>query len=258
MLAELEGKTGIFKSLKRNVMDRAAYLLKKTSIPQVNAKIVLLQAVTEDEFWAETDLLRWEEIRLALRELMKFIEGETPVLVYTDLQDEEIERTVAKDFRLEYDLQEYQRKVNKYIEENKDNIAIHKLRNNIPLTENDYKMLEHIFTGELGTREDYERSFKDTPFGLLVRRIAKLERAAAYEAFSAFINEQNLNADQIAFVDKVIDYIVQNGYVESVAELTKPPFDKPQSFIRLFDHKLQKEFVRIINELKENATKVIS
>ena len=258
MLAELEGKTGIFKSLKRNVMDRAAYLLKKTSIPQVNAKIALLQAVTEDEFWAETDLLRWEEIRLALRELMKFIEGETPVLVYTDLQDEEIERTVAKDFRLEYDLQEYQRKVNKYIEENKDNIAIHKLRNNIPLTENDYKMLEHIFTGELGTREDYERSFKDTPFGLLVRRIAKLERAAAYEAFSAFINEQNLNADQIAFVDKVIDYIVQNGYVESVAELTKPPFDKPQSFIRLFDHKLQKEFVRIINELKENATKVIS
>lgn len=173
--------------------------------------------MAEEEFWAEPDLLRWEELRLALRELMKFIEGETPVLVYTNLQDEEVERTVAKDFRLEYDLQEYQRKVNKYIEENKDNIAIHKLRNNIPLTETDYKMLEHIFTGEMGTREDYERSFKDTPFGLLVRRIAKLERAAANEAFSAFINEQNLNADQIAFVDKVIDYVVQNGYVESVA-----------------------------------------
>ncbi|NLW56813.1 MAG: DEAD/DEAH box helicase, partial [Firmicutes bacterium] len=257
MLAQMEG-TGSFKSLKRNVMDRASFLLKKTSIPQVNAKVSLLKAITEDEFWAEPDLLRWEGIRLELRELMKFIEGEPPVLVYTDLQDEEIERTVAKDFRLEYDLQEYKRKVNRFIEENKDNIAIHKLRHNIPLTETDYKMLERIFTGELGTREDYERSFKDTPFGLLVRKIAKLERAAAYEAFSAFINEQNLNADQIAFVDKVIDYVVQNGYMESVAELTKPPFDKPQSFIRLFDHKLQKEFVRIINELKENAVKVIS
>jgi type I restriction enzyme R subunit len=159
---------------------------------------------------------------------------------------------------LEYDLQEYKRKVNRFIEENKDNIAIHKLRHNIPLTETDYKMLERIFTGELGTKEDYARSFKDTPFGLLVRRIAKLERTAANEAFSAFINEQNLNADQIAFVDKGIDYVVQNGYVESVAELTKPPFDKPQSFVRLFDHKRQKEFVRIINELKENATKIIS
>jgi len=85
-----------------------------------------------------------------------------------------------------------------------------------------------------------------------------VERDAAYEAFSSFINEQNLNADQIAFVDKVIDYIVQNGYLESAAELTKPPFDKPHSFIRLFDHKLREEFVRIINELKENATKIIS
>lgn len=61
-----------------------------------------------------------------------------------------------------------------------------------------------------------------------------------------------------ALVEKVIDYVVQNGYMESVAELTKPPFDKPQGFVRLFDHKLQKELVRIINELKENAVKVIS
>jgi type I restriction enzyme R subunit len=258
MLAQLEGETGSLKGLTRNVIHRASYLLKQTSIPQVKAKVSVLKAVTADEFWAEPDLLRWEAIRLELRELMKFIEGRDPVLVYTDLQDEEIERTVAKDFRLDYSLEEYKRKVNKFIEENKENIAIHKLRNNIPLTETDYKMLERIFTGELGTKEDYARSFKDTPFGLLVRRIAKLERTAANEAFSAFINEQNLNADQIAFVDKGIDYVVQNGYVESVAELTKPPFDKPQSFVRLFDHKRQKEFVRIINELKENATKIIS
>lgn len=259
MLAQMEGKTGSFKRMTRNVMDRASLLLtKKANIPQVKKKLSLLQLVTVDEFWAEPDLLQWERVRLELRELMKFIEVGPEVPIYTDLQDEEIERTVAKDFRLDYDLEEYKRKVNKFIEENKDNIAIHKLRNNIPLTETDYKMLERIFTGELGTREDYERSFKDTPFGLLVRRVAKLERAAAYKAFSAFINEQNLNADQIAFVEKVIDYVVQNGYMESVAELTKPPFDKPHGFVRLFDHKLQKELVRIINELKENAVKVIS
>src|SRR5690606_42027444 len=130
--------------------------------------------------------------------------------------------------------------------------------NNIPLTETHYKMLERIFTGELGTRADYERSFKDTPFGLLVRKIAKLERKAAYEAFSAFINDQNLNADQIAFVEKVSDYVVQNGYLESAAELAKPPFDKPHSFIKLFDPDKQKKFVEIINELKENAIKIIS
>lgn len=258
MLAELE-KKGSFKGLKRNVMNRAALLLKNsTSIPQVKVKIPLLKEVITEEFWEKPELLRLETIRVELRDLMKFIVEPPPDLIYTNLHDEEIDWTAGKDFRAGYDLQEYKRKVNKFIEENKDNIAIHKLRNNIPLTETDYKMLERILTGELGTKEDYERSFRDTPFGLLVRRIAKMEREAAYKAFSSFINEQNLNSDQIAFVEKVIDYIVQNGYMESPAELTKPPFDKPRSFVQLFDHKLQKEFVRIINELKENATKITS
>ena len=257
MLAQLEG-TGSFKSLKRNTVERAALLLKKTSIPQVKAKIPMLKAVVEDEFWEAPDLLRFEEIRVELRDLMKFIDHFPQPNIYTDLEDKELERTDSKDFHLDYNLKEYKRKVNKYIEENKHHTAIHKLRNNIPLTETDYKMLEKILTGELGTKEDYERSFKDTPFGLLVRKIAKLERAAVYQAFSSFINDQNLTADQIVFVIKVIDYIEQNGYVENVAELTKPPFDRPQSFTILFDADKQRKFVRIIDELKENATKVIS
>ncbi len=95
--------------------------------------------------------------------------------------------------------------------------------------------LEKVFTGELGTAEDYKREFKDTPFGLLVRKVAKLEVEAANRAFSEFINDQSLTQAQIVFVKKVIDYIVQNGYIDNVAELTKPPFDKPQSFIKLFD-----------------------
>lgn len=152
----------------------------------------------------------------------------------------------------------YKLKVNKYIEENKDNIAIHKLRNNIPLNEEDYKILEKVFTGELGTKDDYQKNFQDTPFGLLIRRVAKLERSAAIKVFSSFINQQSLNANQISFVNKVIDYIEQNGYVESISELTKPPFDKPQSFIKLFDEERRKEFVGIINEVKDNATKIIS
>jgi type I restriction enzyme R subunit len=168
-----------------------------------------------------------------------------------------MERSVLKEFELNYDFEDYKLKVNKYINENKNNIAIHKLRNNIPLNQSDYKTLEKIFTGELGTREDYEKNFHDTPFGLLVRRIAKLERNATLEAFSSFINEQNLNANQIVFVNKVVDYIEQNGYVENVAELIKPPFDKPLSFIKLFDAEKQKKFVGVINAVKENAVRVI-
>jgi type I restriction enzyme, R subunit len=81
---------------------------------------------------------------------------------------------------------------------------------------------------------------------------------AVMKAFSSFINEQSLNANQIVLVNKVIDYIEQNGYLENLTEHTKPPFDKPQSFIKLFDPDKQKKFVQVINEAKENAVRVIS
>ena len=257
MIAHLEGSKG-FTRLKNMTIVKSTILLKKTTIPQVEAKVPVLKEVIEDEFWEKPDILSFERIRLELRGLMKFAVSDSPQVIYTDLEDVETGRTEAKEFEVNYDLENYKMKVNKYIEENKNNIAIHKLRNNIPLTKADYKILEKIFTGELGTKEDYETNFKDTPFGLLVRRIAKMERDAAMKAFSAFINEQNLNADQIAFVMKVIDYIEQNGFVDNVAELTRPPFDKPQSFIKLFDVAKQKKLVQIINEVKDNALKIIS
>lgn len=257
MLAQLEGAKTLTR-LKNTAILKASILLKKVTIPQVKAKVPLLKEVTEDEFWNTAGILNFERIRKELRELMKFAVGEVRDPVYTNLKDAETDRVVAKEFEMNHDFENYKIKVNKYIEENKNNIAIHKLRNNIPLTEEDYKLLERVFTGELGTKEEYQSNFKDTPFGLLIRRIAKMERQAALNAFSTFIDEQGLSDQQIAFVYKVIDYIEQNGYLESVAELTKPPFDKPQNFIRLFDADKQKKFVSIINELKDNAIKVTS
>lgn len=67
--------------------------------------------------------------------------------------------------------------------------------------------------------------------------MVKLDHGAAMQAFSAFINNQSLNQKQIAFVHKIINHIEKIGYMENVAELTKPPFDKPVSFIKLSDAK---------------------
>ena len=58
--------------------------------------------------------------------------------------------------------------------------------------------------------------------------------------------------------NKVIDYVVQNGYVENMSELMKPPFDKPVMFIKLFDSSRQKKIVELINSFKENAEKVLA
>ena len=168
---------------------------------------------------------------MELRDLIKFIidEGQNN-LVYTDLTDDFSVWKEGEGVEAAYTFEDYKLKVNRYIEENRDHIAIHKLRHNIPLTAMDFKSLEQILTGELGSPEDYQREFQDTPFGLLVRKIAKLEYEAACAAFSEFINDQSLNQAQIVFVKKIIDYVVQNGYIENVSDLMKSAFRQAAKF----------------------------
>lgn len=257
MIAQIEGLPQFNKG-KKQLIDVSTNLLKRATIAQIKEKLELIKMVGTDEFWENSDLLNFEKVRMELRSLVKFIideGGRNPI--YTNLADEILTVDEGKAMYQAYDFEDYKLKVNRYIESNRDTLAIHKLRNNIPLTALDYENLEKIFTGELGTAEDYKREFQDTPFGLLVRKIAKLEVEAANVAFSEFINDQSLSQLQIVFVKKVIDYIVQNGYIENVSELTKPPFDKPQSFIKLFDGTKQRRLVEMVTQIKENAVKIM-
>ena len=155
-----------------------------------------------------------------------------------------------------YDFEDYRAKVNRYVNEHGNTLAIYKLTHNIPLAMGDYQELERVLTSELGSKEDYQREFGDTPFGLLIRKIAKMDHEAAMQAFSTFINDESLNQKQIAFVHKIINHIELNGYMENVSELTKPPFDKPIGFIKLFDAKTRSALMDTINQVRENAVQV--
>lgn len=143
-------------------------------------------------------------------------------------------------------------KVNRYIEEHKNSLAIYNLTHNISLTRKDYEELERVFTQELGSKEDYVKTFGDTPFGLLIRKIAKLDHEAVLAAFSEFINDQSLNSRQIAFVQKVITHIEQNGYIEDISVLTKAPFDKPAKLLD-FDEIRQRRLLAVIKSVRDNA-----
>ena len=96
-------------------------------------------------------------------------------------------------------------------------------------------------------------NYQDTPFGLLIRKIAKMDRDAAYAAFATFIAEERPNAEQIHFIEQVVDYVVENGYVKNVLDLMNPPFDRPYKFSTIFTREEQMKFVQIINRIKCNA-----
>ena len=117
---------------------------------------------------------------------------------------------------------------------------------------------ERILTVELGSREDYTREYGETPFGLLIRRIAKLDHEVAMEIFSRYINDESLNQRQIVYLKKIIQHVEQNGYMEDPGVLMKPPFDKPVSFIGMFDARTRSELIETIKGIKENAMKVVA
>jgi type I restriction enzyme R subunit len=43
--------------------------------------------------------------------------------------------------------------------------------------------------------------------------------------------------------------------MEDLADLMKPPFDKPLTFVKLFDMERQAQLIGIINTIKDNAIK---
>ena len=190
----------------------ARLLEKKSSIPQVAAKLPLLRQISDPELWKDIDICKLEDIRRELRALIRFLdEGSKRKDIITILTDPILDSTAGIPLPEEDPFESYKMKVNRYIEEHKNSLAIYNLTHNISLTRKDYEELERVFTQELGSKEDYVKTFGDTPFGLLIRKIAKLDHEAVLAAFSEFINDQSLNSRQIAFVQKVITHIEQNG-----------------------------------------------
>lgn len=249
-----------FQYAQRQLRDIGTLLERKISIPQVKAKLTIIKEVNTDAFWEANNILLFEKVRKELRGLMQFLVEIGPVKnpIITCLTDPIIGEQEGVQLEPPYDFEDYRAKVDRYVNENGNTLAIYKLTHNIPLSVGDYRELERVLTSELGSKEDYAREFGNTPFGLLVRKIAKLDHDAAMAAFSQFINDQSLNQRQITFVHKIINHIEQNGYMESVTILTKPPFDKPLSFTKLFDRKMQSEIMATINKVKDNAVIVVA
>jgi len=258
MLANIDQlpKLGYFQ---KQLILTAELLEKKTTIPQVKAKLTLIKDIQTDAFWENISILTLEMVRQELRELMQFlVDDNTRPKIFTRLDDPVIDKQEGEILDAAYDFEDYRKKVNRYIEEHKNDAVIYKLNHNLPLTKEDFAELERILTQELGDSEDYKCEYGDTPFGLLVRKIAKLNHESAMAAFSSFINDSSLNQRQIEFILKIINHIENNGYIEDVKILMKPPFDKPFSFIKMFDAKTRTAILQTIESIKNNALQVVA
>ena len=49
----------------------------------------------------------------------------------------------------------------------------------------------------------------------------------------------------------------EHGYIDDMSILLKPPFDRPMPFVRLYSPEDQKRIISIVNDINENATKLV-
>ena len=258
MLANID-KLPTMNYLKNQLCLTAEALERKATIPQVKQKLTLIKDIQTDTFWDNISILTMEKVRQELRDLMQFlVQGPGKPKIFTKLDDPVLDSKEGDALGAAYDFEDYRKKVNRYVEEHKNDTVIYKLNHNLPLSKGDYAELERILTQELGNSEDYKREYGDTPFGLLIRKIAKLDHDSAMSAFSAFINDSSLNQKQIEFILKIINHIENNGYIEDIKILMKPPFDKPYSFIKMFDSKTRNAILLTIESIKNNALQVVA
>ncbi|NMB46412.1 MAG: DEAD/DEAH box helicase, partial [Firmicutes bacterium] len=240
---------------RNEIMATASILSNLGTIPQVKEQEETIRQVQTEAFWSSVDLLDLEQVRLSLRGLIQFIKREAPRIYYTDFTDEIL---FTKENRGEFgsnELYSYRKKVNRYLIENQNHLAIHKLRTNRRLTEDDFFALEKILWNKIGTKEDYQREFGDTPLTILVRQVVGLDQEAANEAFSEFLDDQNLDSKQIRFVKTIVDYVVRNGVIEP-RELQEEPFRSIGSIVDIFPTESALRIVSIIDRLNRNATEM--
>ncbi|TQX30583.1 DEAD/DEAH box helicase family protein [Clostridioides difficile] len=242
----------------RHVMATAEKLSKLGTIPQIQQqKYTIEKAMTED-FWEDSDIFKVEEVRISLRELIKYLEKSSQKIYYTSFEDMIVAEDRNDSVYNANNLKNYKKKVEYYLNSHKDELAIFKLRNNKKITKQDVETLEEILLKQLGNCDDYKKEFGNTPVSQLVRKLVGLDREAANEAFSEFLNNKSFNTKQIHFVKLIVDYVVKNGFIEDNKVLMEDPFRTVGSIIDLFENHIEErnKLIKTINKIKENASEI--
>jgi len=250
-LAYLVGKT--YSRARTDLVNKARGIASVGNIPEIQAQAELIDKILHTDYLESAGINEFEHIRECLRDLIKYIPRD--VIRFDTNFDDEILSTDWHESELENDdLKNYKAKAEYYVRQHQDNIVIAKLRTNKSLTQDDVAALEKILWIEVGTRDDYEAEYGQMPLGEFVRSIVGLDMNAAKEAFSQFLDDTNLNPNQIYFVNQIVEYIVHNGMMKDLAVLRESPFCDQGSVVDIFtDLNVWNGILSVINSINANA-----
>ncbi len=256
-LALLKGSKN-FDRLKKQLIEIASALDEQIAIPIIAAQHPLILDILSDPWWEGITVPLLEVVRLRLRGLVQHIEKGKRKIVYTNFEDElGLGAVIDLPEIGEVDFARFKRKARHFLREHEDHIAIAKLRHGKPLTVTDVEELQTmLITAGIGDAKHLEKAAEIAHgFGAFVRSLVGLDRAAVAKAFSSFISDSGATADQIEFVEMVIEHLTEKGVMDPGLLYESPFIDMaPEGPQQVFDFERTKKLVEVIRGLNESAT----
>lgn len=248
-----------YERLRDRVRDILSQLETKPDVPMIGAELAFIQAAQAEAWWTDVTLPMVDDLRRRIRELVKFTDRQKRATVITDFADElgEVQAVEVPTHQTGFSPYQYRRKVEAYLRDHADHVAIAKLKRNVPLTDADLTALEAmLFSAEaIESRERFEEVFgKTKSLKRLIREIVGCDRAAAKQAFARYLEDTNLSANQIRFVENIIDFLTQNGIMDP-GLLYEPPFtdSHPEGLDGVFNDDEADDLVAIVRSFNETV-----
>jgi type I restriction enzyme, R subunit len=246
-----------FTRWSKDVREIAGALEEKAAIPMVRAELELIIELQTEEYWQDITAVMLENVRKRLRSLVKFIEKTKRPTIYTDFTDAmgEEQEVALPGFDSGHDVERFRDKTQQFLKVHENDPAIHKLRFNERLTKHDLDSLEKmLIDAGAGTQDELKKVRSNSGLGLFVRSMVGLDREAAKRAFDGFLAGRILAANQIHFVNLIIDYLTQSGWMHA-AQLYDSPFTdfSPRGVEGVFSPEQVAQLVGVLDEIRTRA-----
>jgi type I restriction enzyme, R subunit len=247
-----------FTRWSEEVREIAGALEEKAAIPMVRAELELIIEVQTDDYWQDITTAMLEDVRRRLRSLVKFIEKTKRPTIYTDFVDSmgEEQEIALPGFDSGHDVERFLDKTQQFLKTHENDPVVHRLRFNECLSKDDLDILEKmLIEAGAGTPEDLSKVRSGTGLGLFVRSLVGLDREAAKRAFDGFLTGKTLSASQIQFINLMVDYLTQSGWMQ-VGQLYESPFTdySPRGIDGMFNAEQVAQVVGVLDEIRTRAT----
>lgn len=245
------------KSVKKRIIELASALEELENVPMVAKQMDLILEIQTDAYWQDVTPALLETARRQLRDLIKLIELKKRPHIYTDFEDEigAAEEIAVQGRAIGTDMNRFQMKVRHFLKQHADHIAIRKLRRNEPLTVQDLEELERVFIAAgVAEQTDLEKVRADGGLGVFIRSLIGLDREAAKQAFDRFQAARTLSANQIEFLNMIIEHLTERGVMDPGLLYESPFTDLDAMGVEgIFKSGDVVELVDILEEVRKRA-----